>query len=298
MAGVSFQILRRTFAVLLIVSGVIAVTAGNFSKANATSIPTCSAANHPAITQVLQNGASSQFYFFVTFTNTGPSACALVGAPQAQPVNGAGHSPVGSNSRYEAVLGFSKGTVVLHARFGQAVVLYRVNIVGDWAKSVCKPAPANGVVFRLTGVGSFYIPISRPGAMEVCSGLASTWVGPFYQPYLDQFKQTAYKFAITELQEYLDAWRIQGPVIASREFLVPSQQVGSNATNLYLTSGTARQGYPFTWVSQNRFTLLMNLDLHFEGGPGAWSVGANDRYVTYTWSTKEARFQMELDTGP
>jgi hypothetical protein len=234
----------------------------------------------------------------VAFTNTGPSACALVGAPQAQPVNGARHSSVGPNSRYEAVLGFSKGTVVLHARFGQAVVLYRVNIVGDWAKSVCKPAPANGVVFRLTGVDSFYIPISRPGAMEACSGLASTWVGPFYQPYLNQFKQTAYKFATTELQEYLDAWRLHGSVIATREFLVPSQQVGSNATNLYLASGTARLGYPFTWVSQNRFTLLMNLDLHFQGDPGRGASGPTTGTSRTRGPRREHTSKWNLTRGP
>lgn len=298
MAGVSFQILRRTFTALLIVSGVMAVTTGNFSKASATSIPTCSAGNHLAVTQVLQNGESSQFYFFVTFTNTGPSACALVGAPQAQPVNGAGRDPVGPNSRYEAVLGFSKGTVVLHARFGQAVVLYRVNIVGDWTKSVCKPAPAHGVVFQLTGVGSFYIPNSRPGAMEACTGLASTWVGPFYEPYADQFKEAAYKFATTELQQYLDAWRIHGPVIATREFLVHVQQVRRTASSIYLASGASKLERPFTWISENRFTLLMSLNLHFNGGTGAWSVGVNDRFVTYTWSPKGAHFQMELNSGP
>lgn len=105
-----------------------------------------------------------------------------------------------------------------------------------------------------------------------------------------------YSAAIAELGEYLAAWRNQGAAVASQEFLVPDQRVGGDG--LILRGGRVISYEPYSWASDNQFRLLVTLDLHFTGSPGAWSEGHNDRFVTFSRSIGQGRYLMEFATGP
>lgn len=302
MAIARIHIKRFIAALLLAVSGTTVVSAWNDTSADAAAVSRCTANNLTARIDGV-NGAATQFYFYIAFTNEGSTPCELTSLPQAQPVVGPKRTPVGPASQFRQTNYAIPTFVVLHARFGQVDVLYTVINKVDWPTSKCSPALANGVLVRASRVGSFYVSITRPGATEVCTKLADTWIGLFYPPSLVQVRQSAYKFATTELQDYLNAWRNHGPVIASREFLVPNQRGGGviingKQRNIYLANGTARFDRLWSWASPDEFTLLMTLDLHFKGWPAAWTIGKNDRFATYTWSSKSAHYEMELNTGP
>ena len=103
--------------------------------------------------------------------------------------------------------------------------------------------------------------------------------------------------ARAEVQAYLDAWRTQGPAVASLAYLAPDQQVGDDADAPHLASGTV------TEVTDARATpdglrVQVSLDLSFDGDPVAWSVGTNDRFVTFRWRGGEIPYEMSFATGP
>ena len=102
-----------------------------------------------------------------------------------------------------------------------------------------------------------------------------------------------YTQAISELKSYLIDWHRVGPKVAAGEYLEPSQRGGK----VELVQGRVISFQPYTWSSPNRFTLLVQLDLHFSGSPGAWNVGHNDRYVTFTRLSTSDHFLMEFNTG-
>jgi hypothetical protein len=105
--------------------------------------------------------------------------------------------------------------------------------------------------------------------------------------------QAIYTQAVSELRSYLIAWHRAGPTAASHEYLAPSQQGGK----IRLLHGSVTSYQPYSWSSAHRFTLLIGLDLRFSGSPGAWNVGHNDRYVTFTRSHAGVRYLMEFNTG-
>lgn len=105
---------------------------------------------------------------------------------------------------------------------------------------------------------------------------------------------TTYVRAITELKTYLVDWQRSGPSSASNEYLVSSQQGGK----VKLLSGKVTSYHPYSWTSTNKFTLLVGLDLHFSGSPGAWNEGDNDRYVIFVRSKVKHHYLMEFNTGP
>jgi hypothetical protein len=107
-------------------------------------------------------------------------------------------------------------------------------------------------------------------------------------------RQATYVRAVSELKSYLVAWRQTGPFEASNDYLVRSQQGGK----VKLLSGSLTSYTPYSWSSKDVFTLLVDLDLHFSGWPGALNVGHNDRFVTFTWSKLRHRYLMEFKTGP
>lgn len=55
---------------------------------------------------------------------------------------------------------------------------------------------------------------------------------------------------------------------------------------------------PFRWVSDDDFTLLVILDLHFAGSPGAWSPGRNGRFIAFTRNAGHGQYLMYFATGP
>jgi hypothetical protein len=125
------------------------------------------------------NGAATRFFFLIVFTNNGATSCSLSGVPRAQAVEGPSKTPVGFVAKYAPSGSVRSGTVVLRAHGGKAYVEYYVMSVSDWTVAQCRPAIANGMLLNLRGTGRFYLPITRRGATEVCTKLASTEIGAF-----------------------------------------------------------------------------------------------------------------------
>lgn len=169
---------RLVFTALLLSAASLNASVTPTGVAGAATIPHCTASSHVSSKLKGMNGAATWFYFLIAFTNGGSASCSLSGVPRAQAVEGASMTPVGPGAKYASLSGAPRrGTVVLRAHGGKAYVEYYVINETDWTSSQCKPATAHGVLLRPAGAGSFYIPISRLGATDVCTKLASTAIG-------------------------------------------------------------------------------------------------------------------------
>ena len=168
---------RLRFTLVLVVASLFTATSNGAASAGAATIARCTTHDHLSAKYVSPNGASGWFYFLIAFTNSGATSCTLSGVPRAQPVQGSGETPVGPAAAYQPTDGVTRKTVVLHAHGGKVYVEYYVNNEGNFSISRCGPAAADGVELRPSGLGDFYVPISRLGATEVCRRLASTRVG-------------------------------------------------------------------------------------------------------------------------
>ena len=102
-----------------------------------------------------------------------------------------------------------------------------------------------------------------------------------------------YSAAISEVRDYLVVWRERGCPVATRDFLVPD-----GGCDLILRSGNVISYQPYHWVSSNHFTLMVTLDLHFKGSHGAWNVGLNSRFITFSRTAAQSRYLMYMTTGP
>jgi len=91
-------------------------------------------------------------------------------------------------------------------------------------------------------------------------------------------------------------WQARGESVASQQFLVPAEREGG--VSLILRSGKVISYKPYRWVSSSRFTLFVTVDLHFTGSQGAWEVGRNDRFVTFSRTASQGRYLMYFATSP
>lgn len=131
---------------------------------------------------------------------------------------------------------------------------------------------------------------ANPGSTVSLSTSAPT------SPPTNHGRSQAYSAAISELGGYLTVWRERGRSVASEQFLVPDQR-GSGG-GVILRSGKVISYKPYRWISRNQFTILVTLDLHFTGSPGAWNVGNNDRFVTFLRPAERSRYLLQFATGP
>ncbi|MFI6316542.1 hypothetical protein ACIBG8_03435 [Nonomuraea sp. NPDC050556] len=103
--------------------------------------------------------------------------------------------------------------------------------------------------------------------------------------------------AVGELQAFLDRWRTDGLVVASREYLVADEQVVDGADALVLKAARiakVRSASP----TADGIVLDVDLDLEFQGATGAWRNGVNERFVTFTPRAGAVPFVMSLATSP
>lgn len=116
---------------------------------------------------------------------------------------------------------------------------------------------------------------------------------PATSPATSAGRAQVYSAAVSEVRDYLMVWRERGCPVATREFLVPD-----GGCDLMLRSGKVISYQPYRWVSRNHFTLVVTLDLHFKGSPGAWNVGLNSRFITFSRAAALNRYLMYMATGP
>ena len=119
--------------------------------------------------------------------------------------------------------------------------------------------------------------------------------GPAVSSSESQDRSQVYSAAIAELHDYLSVWHEQGRSVASERFLVSGQRGGGDYK---LRRGKVVSYQPYRWVSGNQFTLLVTLDLHFTGSPGAWNQGRNDRFVTFFRPTGRGPYLLQFATSP
>jgi hypothetical protein len=98
------------------------------------------------------------------------------------------------------------------------------------------------------------------------------------------------------IQAFLDEWRTQGLLVASRHYATSDQMPESSAGLPRISSGTVLHTSLSSWASPEHFTLEVSLDLRFEGDPLAWDQGQNLRFVTVTRTGSETR--LTFATSP
>lgn len=282
-------------AFLLVLSSTWFMSLESTSSASTSGMPPCTARSHLTATMFGLDGIATQSNFLIGLTNNGPTACTLSGVPRAQPVIGTSRASVGPVSMSWARAHPPRIIVTLQGRGGRAYLEYAFMNTANWPKSRCESATANGVVLTPSGTGAIYVHISG-GATSVCAKVTTTAVGPIESLSTARGRQATYHAAVAELQNYLIAWHALGPVAASKKYLAASHQGGGKPI-IHLNSGNVTSYLPFTWTSERSFTLLVSMNLHFSGSPGAWNIGDNDLYVTFSWSANRATYVMALNTG-
>lgn len=115
--------------------------------------------------------------------------------------------------------------------------------------------------------------------------------------------RSVYIGAAAYLQSFLDSWQKNDFYAAGQKYLDYSiRSIIPKQGNPVLVAGYVKRLTPYSWVSANHFTVLVQLDLRFfngfSEGDGGWSSGSNDRFFTFVRSSASAPYQMTLATGP
>lgn len=107
----------------------------------------------------------------------------------------------------------------------------------------------------------------------------------------------AYTQIMTELTDFLDAWKTKGYVDASRKYLASGLQPGSADVVLVLASGEVVNVRPDEWTSKDLFVVYVDFDLTFRGSFGAWGNGRSARFVTATARAGAIPYVLDFATG-
>ncbi len=140
--------------------------------------------------------------------------------------------------------------------------------------------------------------VAVAGSLSSCSQASPHPAGPSsvkqVKAAVTQGKAPAYSVAITEVNDYLATWHQHGAQAAQR-FLVQAER---GPDPIVLRSGKVVSYQPYRWASQDSFTLLVILDLHFVGSSGAWNSGSNGRFITFSRPAGHSQYLMYFATGP
>lgn len=279
----------------------IVVSAASGANDSRSKVPACRATQMRVSMTLPKTPYSPNrgFHATIWYTNEGATCYVTPDNLAYVAVSGPNHTVVGSSiSGTVAYQSFN----LEHGRQAFAAITIASISTPAFKKMVrthggsCTPKLADGIV--LFGLGhnwpSKYIRL--PEKVPVCTtdyyNVEGNVVAKKLAP--GAAGQVAMRAGASELQDYLNLWRVSGPKAAVAQYLSPSP--GSNT--LLLRSGTVTSWRPSAWTSSNRFTLLVTLDLHFIGSPGAWNVGENDRFVSFTKSTPFGAWRISIFTGP
>jgi hypothetical protein len=164
-----------------------------------------------------------------------------------------------------------------------AVILGGTRIVGDEGSR--KPSEPAGAA-RPTGTAA-------PGTDELTASGSPTEGS---QDSTGKADPRAVRWAVNQIQTFLDVWRREGMLVAARRYFDAASQPRSAAGLQRLSYGKVLSAHVSSWESSEHFTLEVSLDLHFVGGPMAWNDGKNDRFITVT--RHGSSVQLDLATSP
>ncbi|HEY8766263.1 MAG TPA: hypothetical protein VIP09_03205, partial [Dehalococcoidia bacterium] len=107
-----------------------------------------------------------------------------------------------------------------------------------------------------------------------------------------------YADAIARLQEYLDAWAA-GDNAGKNAMLEPATQASSSVPDPQLLRGEIASYQPQQRVSDDDFTLLVDLQLHLPtANESAWGEGINSRFVNVKRADASSPFLMKFASSP
>lgn len=113
---------------------------------------------------------------------------------------------------------------------------------------------------------------------------------------------TAYAEALAVLQDYLDTWKGEGPLVASQFNAVPFD---ANTPKNVVVGGALLDGKvvsysPLQLINENSFTLGVTVDLHFAPGAAVpWNDGPNTSFVTFARADTLSPFKIvQQGTSP
>lgn len=118
-------------------------------------------------------------------------------------------------------------------------------------------------------------------------------------PTLHPGDPAVYSDALDRVQQWLNAW-MAGDTAAQSAMLEPeSQQLGSTPRYSQPLSGEIADYQPYQHISDDDFTLLVDLQLHLPtANESAWGEGVNNRFITFKRADASSPFLMRFATSP
>jgi hypothetical protein len=281
---------------LLLVAASVGVAGASASRV--ASPPACRATQLRASLVPAPYSPARGFSATVWYTNTGATCSVTPDNLMYEAVSGPAHTVIGASASgavaYQAfVLGHGRRayakmwiTSISTPAFTQLVRTHG---------SACTPKMADGVLLLGLGVGWPPTYFALPEQVPVCTTDYFNVVGAVVAKKLtpSEAQRADLVAGVAEVRDMLNVWAANGPATATRTYLVAA----TGAIAGRLTRGTVTAWHLSAWSSPSRFTLFVSMDLHFAGSPGAWSVGDNDRFITFTRTSSATQWRLTFHTG-
>jgi hypothetical protein len=160
------------------------------------------------------------------------------------------------------------------------------HVMGDWF--VWQDIPLVGSEYR-DDLGKWY-------AMRLPNSSTGT---PGPPPTLRPGDPAVYAEALDRVQQWLYAW-MAGDTAAQNAMLDPESQQLLPTFRYSQPLSSEISGYqPAQYVSDNEFTLLVDLQLHLQAAnESAWGEGVNSRFITFQRADASSPFRMHFATSP
>jgi hypothetical protein len=154
--------------------------------------------------------------------------------------------------------------------------------------NAASPSPSSGQATSTAALAS-----PSPTASQ-----ATSTATPGPPPTLRPGDPAVYAQALDRIQQWLDAW-LAGDNNAQNAMLKPESQVASPFAYSQLLIGQITDYQPYQHISDNEFTLLVDLQLHLPtANESAWGEGVNSRFITFQRADAGSPFLMQFATSP
>jgi hypothetical protein len=140
---------------------------------------------------------------------------------------------------------------------------------------------------------------SQPASTARPAPSLTATASPGPPPTLRPGDPPVYADAIARVQQWLDAW-MAGDTAAQNAMLEPeSQRLLPAPGYSQLLSGEISGYQPGQHISDDDFTLLVDLQLHLPAAnESAWGEGVNSRFITFKRADASSPFLMQFATSP
>ncbi len=171
---------------------------------------------------------------------------------------------------------------IVRPAFGLALTVLLVGALACGGNATASPSPS----------------ASRPASTATPAPSLTAAASPGPPPTLRPGDPAVYADALDRVQQWLDAW-IAGDTAAQNTMLEPDMQLVTTPPYSQLLSGEISGYQPAQYVSDNEFTLSVDLHLHLPtANESAWGEGVNSRFITFKRADANSPFLMQLATGP